>query len=173
MCSIRNEENNRLKGVKTMSKNYNNYNYGNREQRRQQERQARKENNIQEKLNSFSVVRNNNIVSSKIEQEDDELVYYMDYKGESYEINGGYLTVLNIMAIEEEKAEKKSKGQYSVSKDVRLALSNGEYERFFENNPKISINEIANVATAITKLIMTDGNEIEDEAAEEQDSFRS
>lgn len=163
-----------------MSKNYNNYNYGNREQRRQQERQARKENNIQEKLNSFSVVRNNNIVSSKIEQEDDELVYYMDYKGESYEINGGYLTVLNIMAIEEEKAEKKRKGQYSVSKDVidfdktlRLALSNGEYERFFENNPKISINEIANVATAITKLIMTDGNEIEDEAAEEQDSFRS
>lgn len=163
-----------------MSKNYGNY--SNREIRRQQERKNGQSynNGLSQQFSNIKPIRRNNNVSVDVEQEDEQLCYWMDYKNESYEINAGYLTYLGIVQIQENANKDKRNGKYDSSRDLidfdkilRLAFADGEYDRFFKNNPKISIDEIAKVSMSISKLIMTNGDELEDEEESAEDtSFR-
>lgn len=159
-----------------MSKNYNRNNqyYGNREQRRQQARITKQNGlDINNVLNINDYVKHGNTITTSVPQENDELVCKIQYNGEEYEITTGYISVLGIMKIQREGVSD----VMDFDKVLRLIFMDGEYERFFANNPRITFNELKNVVEAMIKFVIIDKAQIvedvkKDEVSEKPDSFR-
>jgi hypothetical protein len=155
-----------------MSKNYKNNNqyYGNREQRRQQERKNR-DNAVNSIIDINKYIRHDNIIETSIPQEDDELICKIQYRGEEYEISTGYISILTLSAFQ---SNSETMNPIEFDKILRVLFMEGEYERFFKNNPRISVAELRNVLEAMIKFVAIDKSKIIDNGgSEEQDSFRN
>lgn len=167
-----------------MAKNYNNYNgYGNREQRRQQQRQQRKQN-----VNRYDVYKDGDDYRVKEQSDNTNDVFYLSFNDVDYEIDNGYLTYLEVMKIQDEKDKRIKKEKlersngitpddpYTVKDEIldfnrilELCFADDEYERFMQDNKRISISEIKRVSEAIISLI-ANGKE---GAVEDQTNFRN
>lgn len=162
-----------------MSKNNNVQNfYGNREQRRQQERYARKQKNV---YDDITIKKVNGLARVDI-QENSELPCEVGYGDHWYRINTGYLTLVNIARLDEERNKKVAAGKFSGMEAItyfdnilRVVFEDGEYERFFKENPNTSFEGVRELANAMTKLISSDKSGLIDDSedANAKDSFRN
>lgn len=167
-----------------MAKYNNNYNYGNREQRRQQQRQQRKNN-----ISQYDVIKmdEHNYRVDAGNNEDEE-VYWLAYNDIDYEVDRGWLTFSEVMEIDKAKEERKKRDMMEKAKGMKptnpytaadeildfkkvlkLCFAEGEYDRFMENNKRISINEIRRVSQALIGLIANG----KVGAVEDQTNFRN
>lgn len=174
------------------NKNKKTYNYNNKEMVKQQSRKS----DINKPYTS-QVFQEGKTISVNVEDDDEELVYYMEFKGEKYAINAGYITLLEIMKIQKDMEDKKRKakmqqmngtqnnknirqqeedGFYSFNKVLEIAFEDGEYKRFFKNNKNISLATMSKVAYGIVQLLSTQDpmkvNKDIEEVGDSQDNFR-
>ena len=152
-----------------MAKYNNNYNYGNREQRRQQQRQQNNQNQTK-KHNVIKMDEHNYRVD--VGSAGEEEIYWLTYNDIDYEVDRGWLTFTEVMEIDKAKEERKKRDMLEKSKGLKptnpytaadeildfkkvlkLCFAEGEYERFLENNKRISIDEIYKVSNALVELI--------------------
>lgn len=158
-------------------KNYNNFNNYNREQRRQLERQQRRQ---KEFVEDVKITKVNGFARVDV-QEDSELPCEIGYGDNWYKINTGYLTLVSIAKLEEERVRKQAKGNFDglealgyFDNVLRAVFADGEYDRFFTENPNVSFEGIREIANAMTHLISTDKSQLIEEAedANADTSFR-
>ena len=164
-----------------MARYNNNYNYGNREQRRQQQRN-------QNQVNKHDVYKNGDNYRVIEQSDDNNDVFYLTYNDVDYEIDNGYLTFLSIMELQDEKDQRIKKEKLERSKGItpsepftakddillfnkilKMCFVEGEYDRFMEDNKRISIVEIKRVTEAIISLIANG----KVGAVEDQTNFRN
>lgn len=165
-----------------MAKYNNNYNYGNREQRRQQQRKQN------QNTNRHNVYKNGDDYRVIEQSDNNNDAFYLSYNDVDYEIDNGYLTFLSIMEIQDEKDKRIKKEKLERSKGIvpndpytakdeildfnkilKMCFVEGEYDRFMNDNKRISIVEIKRVTEAIISLIANG----KVGAVEDQTNFRN